>query len=85
MARPVDTSDPLDMIEILQGTAASLIHCGGYDDRSASYNASASWIHERGHRIVGPHREIYLHSPADTAAEDLLPEILFPIDAEEPA
>lgn len=83
VARPVETNDRLDVVEIPSGTAASLVHRGGYDDLSASYNAVAAWIHERGHRIVAPHREIYLNSPADTAEDDLLTEILFPIDAEE--
>jgi len=81
--RPVGTSARLHLVEIAMGTAASLVHRGGYDDLSESYNALASWIHERGHRILGPHREVYLNSPVDTPEEDLSTEILFPIDAQE--
>jgi effector-binding domain-containing protein len=49
---------------------------------SVSYGTVASWIDERGHRIVGPHWEVYLNSPVDTPESDLLTEIMFPIDAE---
>lgn len=81
--RHVEISERLQVVEIPSGTVASLVHRGGYDDLSESYNAVAAWIHERGHRIVGPHREVYLNSPIDTAEEDLLTEILFPIDKED--
>ena len=47
-----------------------------------SYATVSAWIHERGHRIVGPTREVYLNSPGDVAEADLLTEILFPIDAD---
>lgn len=83
VSRSLDTSDDFDLIEIPTGTAASLVHRGGYDDLSEAYNAVAAWIHERGHRILGPHREVYLNSPTDTPEDDLLTEILFPIDDED--
>lgn len=82
VAAPTETNDQTEVVEIAAGAAASIVHRGSYEDLSASYGAVASWIHERGHRIVGPHREIYLNSPADTAETDLLTEILFPIDAD---
>lgn len=82
VAEAVGTSDGVEVVEIAAGAAASIVHRGGYDDLSASYTAVAEWIHERGHRIVGPHREVYLNSPADTDEADLLTEILFPIEAD---
>jgi len=42
----------------------------------------SAWIHERGHRIVGPTRKVYLNSPGDVAEADFLTEILFPVDTE---
>lgn len=81
VAGEVDADDSLELIELPAVAAARVVHQGGYDDLSASYNTVAAWIHERGHRIVGPHREVYLNSPADTAEADLRTEILFPIDA----
>lgn len=82
IARPVECGGHTDVVEVPAGAAASLVHRGGYEDLSASYNALAAWVHERGHRLLGPHREVYLNSPADTAESDLLTELLFPIEAD---
>jgi effector-binding domain-containing protein len=82
VAAPPETNDVIEVVEIPTEAAVSVVHQGSYEDLSASYGAVASWIHERGHRIAGPHREVYLNSPADTAESDLLTEILFPIDAD---
>ena len=82
VASPTDTDGRVEVVEIAAGPAASVVHRGSYEDLSASYSAVASWIHQRGHRIVGPHREVYLNSPADTAESDLLTEIMFPIETE---
>ena len=70
------------IVEIPAGATASVVHKGPYDDMGESYATVATWIQERGHRIVGPHREVYLNSPADVDEADLLTEIHFPIDGE---
>ena len=77
-----DAIDGVETIEITAETTASVLHRGSYDDMGESYATVASWIHERGHRIVGPTREVYLNSPAEVAESELLTEIHFPIDAE---
>lgn len=90
MCVPVSaTTNPEDLVETTvdlivfdQGTAASLIHEGSYDDMGRSYARVAVWIQERGHSVVGPTREIYLNSPADVEEADLRTELQFPIDAE---
>lgn len=75
-------ADDVEIVEIPAGVTASVMHQGSYDDMGESYATVAAWIHERGHRIVGPHREVYLNSPADADEADLLTEIHFPIDGE---
>ena len=74
--------DGVEVIELDPETTASIVHRGSYDDMGKSYAEVATWIHERGHRIAGPTREVYLNSPAEVAETDLLTEIHFPIDAE---
>lgn len=83
VATVVEAGDGTEIVEIDAHVSASIVHRGSYEDMGKSYNTVAAWIHERGHRIVGPHREVYLNSPADVDEDDLLTEILFPIDAEE--
>lgn len=53
-----ETIDGTEVDEIAAGAAASVVHRCSYEDSSGSHGADASWIHERGHRIVGPHREV---------------------------
>jgi len=61
---------------------AAVLHVGSYDNMGESYAAVVGWIHQHGHNIVGPSREIYLNSPHDAAEHELRTQILFPIDAE---
>jgi effector-binding domain-containing protein len=83
VATVVQGRDGIEIVEIDAHVSASIIHRGSYEDMGKSYNTVAAWIHERGHRIIGPHREVYLNSPADVDEDDLLTEVLFPIDADE--
>lgn len=78
-----DKTAGVESLELPAGPTAAVLHRGSYDDMGESYAAVSRWIHERGHRIVGPQREVYLNNPADVDEADLLTEIHFPIDAEE--
>ena len=82
LAASLESDAPIELIDLAEVATASVVHKGGYDDMGKSYAAVSAWIHERGHRIVGPHREVYLNSPADTDEADLLTEIHFPIDSD---
>ncbi len=82
IAGAMDVHDGISIVELEACAAAAVIHKGSYETMGESYANAANWIVERGHHIVGPAREIYMNSPADTPEEDLLTEILFPIDAE---
>ncbi len=75
-------SGNVEFIELPAGATASVLHRGSYEDMGESYANVGTWIQERGHRIVGPPREVYLNSPADVVDADLLTEIHFPIDGE---
>ncbi|MCB1026166.1 MAG: MerR family transcriptional regulator [Microthrixaceae bacterium] len=87
MCVPIDgaiehTGNGVETVQIAAETTASVLHRGSYADMGESYAAVAAWIHERGHRIVGPQREVYLNSPAEVADEGLLTEIHFAIDSD---
>lgn len=84
MCVPVATDgvDASTLVDIPAAVVAALVHHGPYDDMGRSYAAVAAWVHERGHRLVGPTREVYLNSPDDVAEADLATELLFPIDAD---
>jgi effector-binding domain-containing protein len=82
VAAVIEAGEGTEIVEIDAQVSASIMHRGSYQDMGRSYNTVAAWIHERGHRILGPHTEVYLNSPADVDEDDLLTEIRFPIDAE---
>lgn len=73
----------ITIVELPAGPTALIVHQGSYASLGDSYAALAEWIAENGRQIVGPARETYMNSPADTAEADLLTEVLFPINAEE--
>ena len=75
-------ADDLTVADLPETVVAALVHVGSYADMGRSYAAMAAWVEERGHRLVGPTREIYLNSPADVAEDALQTELLFPIDAD---
>ena len=60
--------------------AASLLYSGPYDAMDASWHRLLAWVAENGRRPGGALREVYLNDPAQTAAADLLTELLVPID-----
>lgn len=72
----------ISVMEIPEGATASVLHRGSYEDMGASHATATRWIHQHGHSLTGPTREIYMNSPAEVSEADLLTEILFPIDAE---
>lgn len=72
----------IDIVEVPAGQTASVVHTGSYANMGESYATVVAWIHEHGHAIVGPGREVYLNSPTEVSEAELMTEILFPIDAE---
>lgn len=80
---PIEDADRVRCAELAGGAVATIIHRGPYDDMDEAYAAIGAWIHERGHRVIGSHREVYLNHPADVPEAELLTEIRMPIDADE--
>lgn len=62
------------------GAAAVTTHVGSYSQLGLAHHALFAWIHERGHRELGPVREVYLDDPAQTPARQLRTRVVVPID-----
>ncbi len=74
--------DPPAGIEVARmpgGAVASTIHRGPYSECGPAYQAITAWIHEHGHEIAGPPRELYLNDPREVGEAEALTEIQFPI------
>ena len=59
---------------------AKIIHKGPYHECQPTYETLYSWIEQKGKRIVGPVREVYLNDPNEVSSEDILTEIYAPIE-----
>ena len=64
------------------GTLACTIHNGPFVTIGEAYNAIGKWITDNGYRIVGPCREVYLHTAGDGNQNDpnTVTEIQFPVE-----
>lgn len=59
---------------------ACVVHRESYDTISLAYAALAMWIEDKGYRVAGPHREIYVHGlELDGEAIPRTIEIQFPV------
>jgi effector-binding domain-containing protein len=76
----IEAGGDVEVLDLPASAMAAVVHRGPYEDMAEAYAAIASWIHVRGHAILGPSREIYLNSPADAGQDDLQTEIQWPID-----
>lgn len=61
-------------------TAAKYVHVGPYDSLTPVYEAMFEWIAEHGYRPLCPVREVYPNDPGTTPPEQLLTEIILPVE-----
>lgn len=59
--------------------AACLLHTGGFDTISQSYESLGRWIETNGYQIAGPSREVYLRAPDQEGGA--LTEIQWPVSS----
>lgn len=67
--------------ELAAGPAATTMHRGPYEDLGSAHQALADWIHDHGHEVTGPPREIYLNDPNQVEPDDLQTRIEWPVSA----
>jgi effector-binding domain-containing protein len=65
--------------EIPGGQAATTLHVGSYEELGPAYEALAQWIDDNGYEAIGVAYEMYLTDPAETPAEELKTQIVFPL------
>lgn len=65
--------------DLITGLCATITHKGAYSDLPSVYARIVGWIEKEGYGITAPPYEVYLTNPADTAPEDFVTEIYFPV------
>ncbi|MFI1333556.1 MerR family transcriptional regulator [Streptomyces sp. NPDC020845] len=76
--RPAPPGTTADLLP--GGTFACATHTGPYDQISLTGHALVAWCVERGHAPTGPIRELYLNDPAVTAPDQLITQLLIPLE-----
>jgi len=71
--------EEIRVYELPGGKMAKVVHKGPYEECILTYEKLFSWVAEKGKRIVGPIREIYLNDPQEVPPEEILTEIYAPI------
>jgi DNA-binding transcriptional MerR regulator/predicted transcriptional regulator YdeE len=61
------------------GRFACVTHVGAYEELGLAYHALYAWAQEHGHEARGLIREVYHNDPGDTAAEELVTELMMPL------
>lgn len=62
------------------GRMVRAVHHGPYETCESTYLSLFSWIEARHLRIAGPIREIYPNDPCTVRPEEILTEILVPVE-----
>ncbi|MGW3563265.1 MerR family transcriptional regulator [Streptomyces sp. NPDC000941] len=76
--RPAPPGTTADLLP--GGTFGCATHTGPYDQISLTAHALVAWCVERGHTVTGPIRELYLDDPAVTAPDQLVTQLLIPLE-----
>ena len=69
----------LSIVRVPASRAAFTTHVGSYEEVGVAQHAVAAWVHEHGHRPLGPPREIYLDDPREVPMEERRTELVIPI------
>lgn len=79
--RPLAPIADVDVVDLPGGPVAFLLHRGPYEELGIAYHALFAWTQQRGHVQRAAMREIYLNDPAEVDAQDLLTEVILPVQA----
>jgi AraC family transcriptional regulator len=66
--------------ELHGGLMARVLHKGPYQESTHTYERLFAWLESEGKKITGPVREIYLNDPREVAPDEILTEILAPVE-----
>jgi effector-binding domain-containing protein len=71
--------DNIQASEIPAGKIATCVHIGPYSDMPPAYAALSEWIQANGYEVTGVAYEMYLNDPAQTPPQELMTQIVFPL------
>ncbi len=79
VARPLLGKGEIQPGEIPGGLLASVMHIGPYADCGPAYEALTQFVKDHGHTATGVAYEMYLNDPSVTPPEQLMTQVVFPL------
>ncbi len=79
VARPLPGKGQVQAGEIPGGLAASVVYVGPYSDCPPAYEALTQFVKDQGHTATGVAYEVYLNDATVTPPEQLMTQIVFPL------
>lgn len=80
VAEPVPVSGELYMTKTHEGRAIAVTHKGPYSTLGEAYAAIAAYEQEHSLRNTGVYYDVYLNDPDETPEEELLTQVVCPIE-----
>jgi AraC family transcriptional regulator len=71
--------DGLGVKQVATMKMAATMHKGSFETVAKTYEVLAGWIMQNGYDIAGPSEEVYFNDPSQTAPDELVTEVRFPV------
>jgi len=71
--------DGLGVKQLAALKVAATMHKGSFESVGKTYEMLVGWIMQNGYDIAGPSEEVYFNDPSQTAPDELLTEVRFPV------
>ncbi|WP_370979706.1 GyrI-like domain-containing protein [Agaribacterium sp. ZY112] len=78
--KPYPELGAAEIVDISGGTVAWLTHKGCYSELGLAYHSLFAWSQEHGYQQRDDMREIYRNNPEEVKVEELITEVLLPIE-----
>ncbi len=75
----IEDTDDIKCYELPGGTMARTVTKGPYEECGPAYERLYAWIAEKGRKINGPLREVYLNDPSEVPPSEIMTEIYAPV------
>ena len=79
--KPYPTLKESSIIDIEGGKVAWLMLSGPYEELGLAFHSLFAWAQENGYQQRAAMREIYLNDPSEVPANELMTEVILPIEA----
>jgi effector-binding domain-containing protein len=79
VGKEIEVQEPFVYKVLPEMTVAYTVHRGTYDKLTETYSDLMKYIEDTGYEITGPSLEIYLAEHGETAEDEALTEIQFPV------